>query len=340
MKTCVACGASVADAAKFCPSCGARLDEGPTDLGIVSQSHGAAAPDASADENSFYDTAINMIGRVAQFSIIRGSREEFLRSQFSSSPYLDQIIELGPQRVFSPEALRKKARGVINECTTKTAAVSFLSGLPSSPVTMVAAGGADVVQYFGFAIYLAQCLAYLFGEDELFDGGSKEMSDEAKIRVLAYLGVMFGAVGAAQLVKATSEVLGKTVGKRVAAQALTKTTWYPLLKKVGALVGQKVTKKTVEKTITKAVPVIGGVVSGALTFVTFRPMGERLADVFEQNLKGEAVTDGGLELSKDFLRSQHAESAGALRCAPSEPRVASSSSEADDSARGEVSQDA
>ena len=95
----------------------------------------------------------------------------------------------------------------------------------------------------------------------------------------------------------------------VAAQALTKTAWYPLLKKVGSLVGQKVTKKTVEKTITKAVPVIGGVVSGALTFATFRPMGERLADVFEANIRGESLEnrslDAGMELNPEFLTERH-----------------------------------
>lgn len=68
---------------------------------------------------------------------------------------------------------------------------------------MVALGGADVAQYFGFAINLAQRLAYLFGEDDLFTGGSSDMPEEAKMRIIAYLGVMFGAAGAAQLVAKT-----------------------------------------------------------------------------------------------------------------------------------------
>lgn len=51
-----------------------------------------------------------------------------------------------------------------------------------------------------------------------------------------------------------SKTAGANLGKKVAAKALTQTAWYPLVKKVGALVGQQVTKRTVEKTITKAVP--------------------------------------------------------------------------------------
>ena len=162
---------------------------------------------------------------------------------------------------------------------------------------MVAAGGADVAQYVGFAINLAQQIAYLFGEDDLFDGGG-QLSEAAQIRVIAYLGAMFGAAGAAALVSQTSRVAGANLGKKVAAQALTKTAWYPLVKKVGALVGKQITKKTVEKTITKAVPVIGGIVSGTLTYVTFRPMGNRLADALVKNLNGEF--DDQLELNTQF----------------------------------------
>jgi hypothetical protein len=84
----------------------------------------------------------------------------------------------------------------------------------------------------------------------------------------------------------------------VAAQALTKTTWYPLLKKIGALIGNKVTKKTVEKAITKGVPIVGGVLSGVVTYVTFGPMGRRLADTLVRHVNGEFKDE--LELNEHF----------------------------------------
>lgn len=46
---------------------------------------------------------------------------------------------------------------------------------------------------------------------------------------------------------------------------------------------------------------------GAITFVTFRSMGARLADVFEQNLKGEFVAEGGMELRAEVLATDSAE---------------------------------
>ena len=85
------------------------------------------------------------------------------------------------------------------------------------------------------------------------------------------------------------------MGRKVAAQALTQTAWYPLVRKVGALVGRKITKQTVERTIAKGVPVLGGVVSGGLTYVTFRPMGYRLADTLAEHVTGGGrLLDGGV----------------------------------------------
>ena len=53
-----------------------------------------------------------------------------------------------------------------------------------------------------------------------------------------------------------------------------------------------------EKTITKAIPVVGGLVSGGLTYVTFRPMGHRLADALFRNLNGDF--NDQLELTAEF----------------------------------------
>lgn len=255
-------------------------------------------------QDKLYATTLQTIGAVAKLPVVRVDREAFLRKHFAGSPHLDVILESGPQAVYSAESLRKKASSIIKISAAKTSAASFATGLPGNPAVMIAAGGADVAQYFGFAINLAQQVAYLFGEDELFDGGG-QLSEAAQIRVIAYLGAMFGAAGAAALVSQTSKVAGANLGKKVAAQALTKTAWYPLVKKVGALIGKQVTKKTVEKTITKAVPVFGGAVSGGLTWVTFRPMGHRLADVLVANLNGDF--DDKLELNAEFAASLDAD---------------------------------
>ena len=263
---------------------------------------------SAPDEQALYESALNTINLASKIPFVKVDRTAFLKERFKDSPYLDEILRLGPQAVFSQATLRKHAKKVVASNSTKTAAVSFASGIPSNILMMIPAGAADVVQYFGFAMRMAQQIAYLYGEDELFESnGESGLSDEAKIRVMAYLGGMFGAAGAAALVANTSQKVGAQIGKKVAGKALTKTFWYPILKKTGTMLGAEVTKKTVEKTITKAVPVLGGAVSGGIAWASFRPMGNRLIDVFERQLNGEF--DDIDELSTEFADKLESESA-------------------------------
>lgn len=251
-----------------------------------------------SSQDKLVDTALSTISAVSQLPVVRVDRERFLRETFKDSPHIEVIVKEGPPAVFTAGELRKQANRFINSSTRNSSFVSFASGLPSNPIVMLPAGGADVAQYFGFALRLAQQLAYLFGEDDLLSGDDNA-SDEAQIRLLALLGTMMGASGASALLASTSKIAGQNIGKKVASQALTKTTWYPLLRKTGAIVGQKITKKTVEKTITKAVPIIGGVISGGLTYATFRPLGHRLADSLEKGLNGELKAEP--ELNPEFV---------------------------------------
>lgn len=241
----------------------------------------------SEQANNGYNTTMNLITTLSQLPLVRVNREEFLRNTFKKSEHLERILTEGPQAVFTSDSLRKKANEIIQASTNSTSIASFVAGLPSNIAVAIAAGGADLTQYFGFALNLAQQLAYLFGEDELFSGGHSDVNEQTKGRIVAYLGVMLGAGGAASLLVATSKKAAEVMGKKVAARALTKTAWYPLLKKVAAWIGVKITKQSVGKAVTKAVPVIGGFFSAGITYFTFKPMGNRLANVFKKNMDGE-----------------------------------------------------
>ena len=241
----------------------------------------------SEQANKGYNTTMNLITTLSQLPLVRVNREEFLRNTFKKSEHLERILTEGPQAVFTSDSLRKKANEIIQASTNSTSIASFVAGLPSNIAVAIAAGGADLTQYFGFALNLAQQLAYLFGEDELFSGGHSDVNEQTKGRIVAYLGVMLGAGGAASLLVATSKKAAEVMGKKVAARALTKTAWYPLLKKVAAWIGVKITKQSVGKAVTKAVPVIGGFFSAGITYFTFKPMGNRLADVFKKNMDVE-----------------------------------------------------
>lgn len=252
------------------------------------------------DTDEMAQKTLDMVTALSKLPIVRVDREEFLRQQFKDSEYLDQILEDGPQSVYTPESLRNKADKIIAASTTSTSLTSFAAGLPGNPVAMIAAGGADVVQYFGFALNMAQKLAYLFGDDDLFSSDLDQLSEQTQNRIIAYLAAMLGVSGAATLVLNVSAKAGEVIGKKVAAKALTKTAWYPIMKKVMASIGVKITKQTVGKVVTKAVPVLGGVMSGGITYVTFRPMGKRFTNMLVKRANGDLDNDG-LELNPEFL---------------------------------------
>ena len=81
------------------------------------------------------------------------------------------------------------------------------------------------------------------------------------------LGVMMGVAGANSLLTVVAKNAQKAVAMRVARQTLTKTAWYPVLQKFLGFIGIKVTKQTVGNAAGKVVIGLGGVISGAVTFV-------------------------------------------------------------------------
>lgn len=269
------------------------------------------------EEKGFSESAIQttqtLVAKLASLSIVRVDREDFLRKTFGKSKYIDKILADGPQSVFTIDLLKEKADEIIKNTTRKTAAASFASGLPSNLAVAVATGSADIIQFFAFALNLAQKISYLFGEDDIFkyanfgadlirkDG--TYVPEDAQVRMISYLGGMMGVNGAASLIVKTSQKAGANIGKKVAAQALTKTAWYPLLKKVCSYLGYKITKKTVESAINKTVPIFGGIISGGLTYATFKPMGTRLVDVFTKMLNGEYDIDMDKNINEAFARS-------------------------------------
>lgn len=73
---------------------------------------------------------------------------------------------------------------------------------------------------------------------------------------------MFGVGGTASALKVLSSKVAQQVLKKLPQKALTKTVYYPIIKKVAASIGIRITKKTFAQGISKAIPLVGGVISG------------------------------------------------------------------------------
>lgn len=236
---------------------------------------------------------------------VKVERIKFLKTVFLNDDVnIDSVITVGPIEAGIPrETLSRIANRLILDRTSKSSLMSFAAGIPGG-FAMAATIPADVMQFFGMSLRLAQELSYLYGASDLWQSG--EVDDE-KVRnqLILYCGVMFGASGAAAGVRVLSAQIAKTTLKKLPQKALTKTFWYPLVKQIGKAIGVKVTKSTVAQGISKAIPIVGGVVSGSLNFASMLPMAKRLQttldeacfDYSEENLNEDLESIENIEVT-------------------------------------------
>ena len=224
----------------------------------------------------------SIVTTALQLPGVKVNRKKFLAETFSSTPEkIEDIVEQGPVSFgISQEELQRLAKKWIIRRTSESSAASFLAGVPGG-LLLAATIPADVMQFFGMALRLAQELAYLYDAPDLWDAG--QISQErVQNELLLYIGTMFGVSGAVSGVRVLTSQLSKTALKKLPQKALTKTFWYPIVKQIGKALGVRVTKTTVAQGVSKAVPIIGGVVSGTINFASMLPMANRLQDTLEK----------------------------------------------------------
>ena len=224
--------------------------------------------------------AIEFLKKVVRIRGVRITRDEFLRQELRklhmSDDAIASAVDSNPVLAgVSMTDLDKLADGIISFETNKSAAMSFAAGLPGG-FAMLGTIPADLTQYYVHAFRIMQKLAYLYGWHELLSD-MDEVDDET-IGVLAvFFGVMLGVGGAAQSLTAFARsVAVPAFQKQVTKQALTKTSWYPVMKHCLRYIGINLTKKGFAQGVSKAIPLIGGAVSGGMTFVSLQSQSHRL----------------------------------------------------------------
>ncbi|KOT43126.1 membrane protein [Streptomyces caelestis] len=226
------------------------------------------------DPGSHFST---VLVAAAKLPGVRINRETYLRKALSrhcSEEQIKQAIEETPAAAGIPlDILEKAANDSIKYETAKVSAASAAAGLPGL-LFLPATVPADLAQYMGHMLRISQKLAYLYSWPDLFSGD--DMDDATEGVLTLFVGVMFGAHTATTAIGKVAEEMSKHVAKSLPKKALTKGIIYPLVKKIAGHLGKEMTKQTFARTVSKAVPVVGAVVSGGLTFATFRPMAKKL----------------------------------------------------------------
>ena len=225
-----------------------------------------------------------VLKETASLPFVRVNRDSFLKTELAKycpEHQVKKAIGSTPACAgIEPALIHTIAKSCISYETNKVSALSFAAGIPGG-LAIFGTIPADLAQYFGHIFRVVQKLIYLYGWQELFDS-ENNMDDETANLLTLFVGVMFGVSGAAAAITKIAESMAMKTSKDLARKALTQGIIYPIVKKVAAVLGQKMTKDIFAKGVSKIIPIVGGVLSGGLTYITFRPMSCRLQEYLSQ----------------------------------------------------------
>ena len=216
---------------------------------------------------------------------VKVNRESFLlgelRNYCSSMEELTKAVD-NPVDVLSKERIDQLASSCINNHLVKVTSLSFAAGLPGG-WTIAATIPADMAQYYYHTFVLAQKLAYLYGFPDLCNEKG-EFTETSQDMLTLFVGVMSGVAAANNVIGKVSKAFAAQVVKRLPQKALTKTFYYPIIKQIAKWLGVSLTKGSFAKSVGKLIPVVGGVISGGLTAVTFKPAAKRLQKKLQEQM--------------------------------------------------------
>ena len=237
---------------------------------------------------------------------IRINRSEFLRKEFSknySEEVVENIIQYNPAHEnISSDAIEKIANDVIQY---ERLCVSGISTALSAPggFAMVATLPTDIAQYYGYMLRAMQKLLYLYGFPEIDIKENQILDSETMNTIIICMGVMYGVAGANTALKSMAKALGLGVEKKLISKALTKGTIYPIVKSVAKWFNVRMTKEIFAGFFKKSIPVVGGLIGGGITYLSFKPCCEKL----KNTLKDTLLSNPNLKDEPDLIEIKESE---------------------------------
>lgn len=211
---------------------------------------------------------------------VRINRADFLQKELQKNcpqEVIDDAIESNPMHAgISAEVIDRIADEVIQYERACVSGISTVLGMPGG-LAMVATISADTAQYYGYLLRATQKLMYLYGFPEIDFGESRQTFDSETVNLLIVcMGVMYGVAGANAALKSLAKALATGVEKHLLRKALTRGSVYPLVKSISKWFSVKMTKTVFAGFFRKAIPIIGGVIGGSITYVSFKPCCDKL----------------------------------------------------------------
>lgn len=220
-----------------------------------------------------------VLDAAAKLPGVRINRAAYLRAALKrhcTEEQIERALAESPAAAgISPKIIKEVANTSIKFETSKVTGVSTIAGIPGG-LAVLGSVPADMVQYIGHMLRIAQKLAYIYSWPDLFADAGDDMDEATEGILTLFIGVMVGVQFAQGGVSKVSAMIATQVVKKLPQQALTKGAIYPVVKKVAGFLGVSMTKKLFASGVAKAIPIVGAVVSGGLTLGTFLPMSKKL----------------------------------------------------------------
>lgn len=216
---------------------------------------------------------------------VKINRADFLRKEFKKN-YSETVVEKAISTTPALAKIKKKdiekvCDEVIKSERNIVSGISAALGAPGG-LAILATIPADIAQYYGCMLRVAQKMLYLYGFPELINDKNGESLDSETLNTFTLcLGVMYGVAGANTAIKSMAKALATGVEKKLVNMALTKGTIYPIVKETAKWFGKKMTKEAFAGFFKDAIPVVGGVIGGGITYLSFKPCCDKLRETLK-----------------------------------------------------------
>lgn len=223
-------------------------------------------------------------------------RTEYLRTTFSPYGSVEGIEHRRPIDLFPAEVIEREAEQAINSQTLKVSALSAVAGIPGGAAVFGTIPG-DLAQYYFHILVIAQKLGYIYGWPDLADS-TGNITEGARNILTVFVGVMLGADAANKAIAEIAKKLAGEVARRLPGEVLGKSLMHPLIQQVAKWIGIKITKDTMAKSISMVVPILGGLISGGITYATFKPCSRKLQRQLREEMALFGNPDGHFYFDK------------------------------------------
>ncbi len=227
------------------------------------------------------------------FNHCRIDREDFLREALKincSDEVIGKAILTTPFEAEIPRyVISDIANDTINSDLVKVTGLSFVAGLPGG-FAMAGTIPADLIQFFVHSIRVAQKLAYLYGWKDFFESDT-EITQDTLSKITLFTGVMFGAPNAEKALNTYKETESEEDTNNIrigfsnleidfsfSQSTIREHGLLQLVQYIAKWIGVKIARQMATRGSMRIVPLIGGIVSGGLSYLSFKDMTLRLHD--------------------------------------------------------------